>query len=770
MASIRSYTSIKFSLLTALITAGFFIFLFLYLGFNLRQYILEDSKELAKEISRKAAVETEQYFTTAIMINRSMARNVLLIRELGGTREQVRNVLFSNLSRFKSFLGVWTLWEPNSFDSKDHLFAGDEFHNRLGTVGYGYFMVNDSIHKEIMSENDYARPYYSLSKETLKERIVEPYTWSYTGFQKTFFGTSISLPLIERGEFLGVIGIDIDLITLREKINRIRPYGTGFLSLITNTGTLVSHTDTNFLNKNLFHLISDPDSLVFEAISKGLQYTFETKSEFTGNQVFRFFYPINIGNGKPWSIMVEIPIKDATGRTDQLILVAAIILVVGLGLITFLIFTIIDRRRYEKAIISALNEVQEKSRIALENEQNYREVFNSTSEAIFIHNVLTGEILDVNDVALEMYNYSNKDEIVSLNVGNLSLNEEPYSTKNALEFMNKALSEGPQVFEWMSRKSNGDLFWSEVSLKSALISGKKRILAVVRDNDEKKKISIELEKHRNHLEFLVKERTEELASANEELKTINEVLVSQRTSLQKTLDQLKDAQDKLIQSEKMASLGVLAAGIAHELNNPLNFINGGVIGIEKYIHKSYPNISPEIKELILAIKEGVRRSTGIVRSLNHYSSSDTLTKAKCDLTSIIDNCLLILINQTKDRIEVVKEYDDQLELYPCNEGQLHQAILNILTNAVHAINEKGVITIRVNKVKSKIKIVITDNGCGVGKENLKRLTDPFFTTKEPGKGIGLGLSITETIVKDHGGTLKFESELGMGTTVTITLP
>ena len=631
-------------------------------------------------------------------------------------------------------------------------------------------MVNDSIHKEIMSENDYARPYYSLSKETLKERIVEPYTWSYTGFQKTFFGTSISLPLIERGEFLGVIGIDIDLITLREKINRIRPYGTGFLSLITNTGTLVSHTDTNFLNKNLFHLISDPDSLVFEAISKGLQYTFETKSEFTGNQVFRFFYPINIGNGKPWSIMVEIPIKDATGRTDQLILVAAIILVVGLGLITFLIFTIIDRRRYEKAIISALNEVQEKSRIALENEQNYREVFNSTSEAIFIHNVLTGEILDVNDVALEMYNYSNKDEIVSLNVGNLSLNEEPYSTKNALEFMNKALSEGPQVFEWMSRRSDGELFWSEVSLKSALISGKKRILAVVRDNDEKKKISIELEKHRNHLEFLVKERTEELASANEELKTINEVLVSQRTSLQKTLDQLKDAQDKLIQSEKMASLGVLAAGIAHELNNPLNFINGGVIGIEKYIQKSYPNITPEIKELILAIKEGVRRSTGIVRSLNHYSSSDTLTKAKCDLTSIIDNCLLILINQTKDRIEVVKEYDDQLELYPCNEGQLHQAILNILTNAVHAIIEKGVITIRVGKVKSKIRIVITDNGCGVSKENLKRLTDPFFTTKEPGKGIGLGLSITETIVKDHGGTLKFESELGMGTTVTITLP
>ena len=119
---------------------------------------------------------------------------------------------------------------------------------------------------------------------------------------------------------------------------------------------------------------------------------------------------------------------------------------------------------------------------------------------------------------------------------------------------------------------------------------------------------------------------------------------------------------------------------------------------------------------------------------------------------------------------MISDYENDVELVTCNEGQLHQAILNILTNAIHSIEYKGTITIRTNKVKNKVKIYFTDDGCGISKENLKKVTDPFYTTKEPGKGTGLGLSITQTIIKDHGGKLEFESEVGTGTTVTITLP
>ena len=151
------------------------------------------------------------------------------------------------------------------------------FRSKLGTLGYGFFVVNDSIHKEIMTENDYSRPYYLLAKESRKRVIVEPYLWSYSGYQHSFFGTSVSLPLIYRDEFLGVIGIDIDLNFLRQRINEVRLYKSGYLTLISNGGTLVSHIDTTFQGKNIFSIINDPDSSIFLSISEGKQLTLETK-------------------------------------------------------------------------------------------------------------------------------------------------------------------------------------------------------------------------------------------------------------------------------------------------------------------------------------------------------------------------------------------------------------------------------------------------------------------------------------------------------------
>jgi PAS domain S-box-containing protein len=290
------------------------------------------------------------------------------------------------------------------------------------------------------------------------------------------------------------------------------------------------------------------------------------------------------------------------------------------------------------------------------------------------------------------------------------------------------------------------------------------------DITEKKKIEQELAKYRHQLELLVKERTEELATANEELSSTNEELHSQREELELVLLNLQNTQKQLIQAEKMASLGVLASGIAHEINNPLNFIQGGVFGIEQYIEENLTEHKEELSPLLEGINTGIIRAANIVTSLNHYSRKNDLKKDECDIHSIIDNCFVILRNQTVNRIEIEKNYTTELYKLLGNEGKLHQVMLNILSNAIQAIDNKGIVSVNTRIVESNLVVIITDTGCGVADENLPKIMDPFFTTKDPGKGTGLGLSITYNILEEHSGSIDFQSSVGKGTKVLIKLP
>jgi PAS domain S-box-containing protein len=275
------------------------------------------------------------------------------------------------------------------------------------------------------------------------------------------------------------------------------------------------------------------------------------------------------------------------------------------------------------------------------------------------------------------------------------------------------------------------------------------------DITELKLSQSELKKLNQNLEKKVHERTEQLASKNVELEEV--------------VENLKETQEQLVHAEKMASIGILASGIGHEVNNPLNVIKNGVYALGEHIEQQFKGPHESLKDYYDLIGEGINRVTNIVKSLSQFSKSNERLDERCDIHSIIDNCLTILNTKIRDRVEIERLYPDTPLEVIGNEGKLHQVFLNILANAEQAIPGKGTITIKTARQNGIVRVSIKDDGTGISEENLNRIGDPFFTTKNPGEGTGLGLFITYSIIQEHRGKIQVHSQTGEGTTFIIEL-
>lgn len=246
----------------------------------------------------------------------------------------------------------------------------------------------------------------------------------------------------------------------------------------------------------------------------------------------------------------------------------------------------------------------------------------------------------------------------------------------------------------------------------------------------------------------------------------NRLLAEKKKNLEAVITELTETRDQLIQTEKMASLGLLTAGINHEINNPLNFMAGGLENLKNMARKRGDN---EIKEYLHVFEEGIRRIEEIVSGLNHFNYRSTSFDDQCDINAMIENCLKILSHELKDRIVVQMNLENDL-MVEGNSGQLHQVFMNVLANGAQAIDEKGKIKIVSKKSDDYALVEIIDTGVGISEDILRNIFDPFFTTKEPGIGTGLGLSVSYSIIKKHSGQIDVESTVGEGTTFLIRLP
>jgi signal transduction histidine kinase len=271
--------------------------------------------------------------------------------------------------------------------------------------------------------------------------------------------------------------------------------------------------------------------------------------------------------------------------------------------------------------------------------------------------------------------------------------------------------------------------------------------------------------------------------------------------LQNTVKKLQEAQNQLLQSDKLASIGQLAAGVAHEINNPVGFVNSNLSTLSNYINdllsiigtyelletKTNPAgidwgktreiknrlqldfLKADIPDLLKESLNGLQRVKEIVNDLKNFSYVHEVQWQSADLHQGLDSTLNLLSNEIKYKADLVKNYG-ALNQVECIPSQLNQVFLNLLVNALQSISDRGIINISTGTEGDTVWITISDNGQGISADNLKRIFDPFFTTKPVGKGTGLGLSLSYSIIQKHHGKIEVQSKVGEGTTFTIILP
>ncbi|MDO8990106.1 MAG: ATP-binding protein [Sideroxyarcus sp.] len=290
----------------------------------------------------------------------------------------------------------------------------------------------------------------------------------------------------------------------------------------------------------------------------------------------------------------------------------------------------------------------------------------------------------------------------------------------------------------------------------------------------------------------------ELKNARDRLRNQNVYLEAE---VAKRLKENQQVHNQLLQSEKMAAIGQLAAGIAHEINNPVGFVTSNLKTLDIYkqdmleildayealeaactsdetallkIHslkqqKDFSFLRTDVDQLISESRQGMARVAKIVRDLKDFAHAENQEWLWADLNSGLDSTLNIIWNEIKYHCTLNKAYGDIPKVY-CMASQINQVLLNLLVNAAQAIPEKGEITVRTGQIGDEVSIAISDTGSGIPAETLPRIFEPFFTTKPVGKGTGLGLAISFDIVHKHKGRIEVESSVGKGTAFTVWLP
>ncbi len=298
------------------------------------------------------------------------------------------------------------------------------------------------------------------------------------------------------------------------------------------------------------------------------------------------------------------------------------------------------------------------------------------------------------------------------------------------------------------------------------------------------------------------QQNKNMSRLNQEVNNLQRQLLKEKRKLEQALDELKETQQMLIHSEKMNALGQMVAGIAHEINNPVAFVTNNLYELGKYsgelvetIHelevklnnsgnvdalkilngikneKEFDFLAEDISDVLNSSQDGVRRVKEIVEDLRKFSRLDESEKKHIDLVDSLKSTISIVKAKIEEKNVIFSFVSTGKVMVDCFPGQLNQAVLNLIINAIQAVEQGGKVILEVKRSNEETQIVVKDNGCGISPEDQEKIFNPFFTTKPVGSGTGLGLSITYKIITDlHKGRIEVESEEGKGTTFSVSIP
>lgn len=402
----------------------------------------------------------------------------------------------------------------------------------------------------------------------------------------------------------------------------------------------------------------------------------------------------------------------------------------------------------------------------------YQLLFESSRDALMVLVSPSWKFTEANKATLRLFGAASMAEFAKLGPWDVSPEYQPdghLSSEKAREAIELTIREGSHFFEWEHQRLDGKSFAADVLLTRMEDGEELFLLATVRDITERKRIE---------------------AALNQE--KVEQALL---------IGKLEEAQNHLLQSEKMASIGQLAAGVAHEINNPIGYVFSNLGTLEQYVQDTLELLNlyeqaerliadsevreqirttrekldiaflkEDLRALMEESREGIIRVKQIVQNLKDFAHVDVAEEWHfSDLHKGLDSTLSIVKNEIKYKADLVKEYGIIPEV-ECLSSQINQVFMNLLVNAAHAIEEHGIITISTGVKGDEVWVSISDTGKGIAPEHITKIFDPFFTTKPIGQGTGLGLSLSYSIIQKHHGRIEVQSEVGKGATFHLWLP
>lgn len=433
------------------------------------------------------------------------------------------------------------------------------------------------------------------------------------------------------------------------------------------------------------------------------------------------------------------------------------------------------------AAIEMVEDITERMRtqeLLKKSENKFRVLFESSRDAIMTLEPPLWKFTSGNPASVQMFKAKDEAEFISFGPGDLSPAQQPdgrLSEEKVREMIEKAMREGSNLFEWRHKRLDGEEFAASVLLTRMILDDKTILQATLRDITD----------YENAMERLSRALKDEIKSRE----LITRMLADNnrvRTELENSLKKLKEAQAQLIQAEKLNAVGQLASGVAHEVRNPLGIILQGI----NYLDQKIPAKEKEVSETLVMLRDSVNRANRIINALLDFSKFSALDLRLEDVNTILENSLVLIKDQLKiGNIEVVKELKTDLPKVLVDKNKIEQVCLNVLLNAAQAMPEGGRIIVRSydkqlgktgngsGKKKEEyagaagraVIVEFEDTGFGISESDIKRIFDPFFSTKGPQGGTGLGLSVSMNIVNMHQGAIYAESKVNKGTRITMVL-